>query len=183
MTDQAILIHENEALRARLSHLLESKTISLFDEVDPATGEYKRQIQRLDTYGVHDKLLKFEKQHGVGYGLPGHVKPEQPDPEPPKPCAPKQTGRPCKVLFRHRTGEEVQDAFFHGFFTEASVVPASSLRGGHPGGQVSTVQALVELRDGSVVKVDPGNIHFIDSRERFESHAWCGPYPWDVVTP
>ena len=85
------------------------------------------------------------------------------------------TGRPCKVLFLRRTDAEVRDAFFHGFFTESYVAPASALKGGRPGGQVSTVQALVELRDGSVLRVDPQHIHFLDSRARFEEYDWGEP--------
>lgn len=48
----------------RLCHLLQSETIRLFDEWDPRTQDYKRDIRRLDTYGVaiqvprHDKLRK-----------------------------------------------------------------------------------------------------------------------------
>lgn len=85
------------------------------------------------------------------------------------------TGRPCKVLLLRRAGEVVRDAFFHGFFTEAYVAPASALKGGHPGGQVSTVQALVELRDGCVLRVDPQRIRFLDSRARFEEYDRSEP--------
>lgn len=70
------LKEEKEALEKRLNYLLRSKTIQLFDETDPVTGEHLRQISRLDTYGVHRKLLEFEKSNGVGYGLPGHEPPE-----------------------------------------------------------------------------------------------------------
>lgn len=54
--------HENERLRKRLQHLLQSETIRLFDEVIPGTGEYKRDIRRLDTYGLKYKLLQAEKE-------------------------------------------------------------------------------------------------------------------------
>lgn len=50
-----------ERLERRLKHLLQSKTIQLFDEVDPRTGDYKRNIKRLDTYGVHYKVMEYER--------------------------------------------------------------------------------------------------------------------------
>lgn len=57
----AELEQELERTKARLRHLLTSKTIQLFDEVDPRTGEYVRRIGRLDSYGVKDRLLHFER--------------------------------------------------------------------------------------------------------------------------
>ncbi len=53
---------ENERLRKRLNHLLQSETIKLFNETIPGTGEYKRDIRRLDTYGLKYKLLQAEKE-------------------------------------------------------------------------------------------------------------------------
>jgi hypothetical protein len=50
-----------EEMESRLEHLLQSKTIQLFDEVRPQTGEYRRDIRRLDTYGVHYKMREFER--------------------------------------------------------------------------------------------------------------------------
>lgn len=61
---------ENEALRddfhrydGRLRHLLQSKTIQLFDEVDHS-GDYVRDIKRLDTYGVNYKIREYEANGG-----------------------------------------------------------------------------------------------------------------------
>lgn len=61
---------ENEALRrevhvleGRLRHLLQSKTIQLFDEKDHS-GNYVRDIKRLDTYGVHYKMREWEAKGG-----------------------------------------------------------------------------------------------------------------------
>ena len=58
---------EIASLEARLKHLLTSKTISLFDEKDPRTGEYLREIWRLDSYGTHQRI----REHEFLYGMPG----------------------------------------------------------------------------------------------------------------
>ena len=58
-----VLQKENEILENRLRHLLRSKTISMFDEKDRHTGEYVRDISRLDTYGVQYKLKKYEDKY------------------------------------------------------------------------------------------------------------------------
>lgn len=39
---------EYELLLKRFRHLLESDIIALYDEVDPRTGKYKRDIKELD---------------------------------------------------------------------------------------------------------------------------------------
>ena len=39
---------EYELLLKRFRHLMKSETIALYDEVDPRTGEYKRDIKELD---------------------------------------------------------------------------------------------------------------------------------------
>ena len=39
---------EYELLLKRFRHLMESETIASYDEVDPRTGEYKRDIKELD---------------------------------------------------------------------------------------------------------------------------------------
>ena len=40
---------EYELLLKRFRHLLESDAVRLYDEVDPRTKEYKRDIRELDT--------------------------------------------------------------------------------------------------------------------------------------
>lgn len=47
-------------LENRLAHLLESETIRMFDEKDWKTGEYVRNIKRLDSYGLPCRLLGHE---------------------------------------------------------------------------------------------------------------------------
>ena len=43
------LAEENEALRRRLQHLLQSETVRMYDEIDPRTRKYQRDIRQLDT--------------------------------------------------------------------------------------------------------------------------------------
>lgn len=66
--------------------------------------------------------------------------------------------RPCIV-----TGKEnAKNALFHRWVDVAEVIPPSPLRGGHGGGQLWAVYGLVEYEDGSVQKVFPERIRFID---------------------
>lgn len=51
-----------DRLEERLRHLLQSKTISLFDEVDPRTQKHRRDIRKLDTYGVDLSVLANERR-------------------------------------------------------------------------------------------------------------------------
>jgi hypothetical protein len=55
------LMQRAEDMEKRLEHLLRSRTIQLFDEVAIRTGEYKRDIRRLDTYGLHYKIKEYER--------------------------------------------------------------------------------------------------------------------------
>ncbi len=66
--------------------------------------------------------------------------------------------RPCLV---HMQKENVH-ALFHMFCMEAYPIEPSPLVGGTPGGQVCTTFALVEFDDGTVHRVGPTQIQFID---------------------
>lgn len=55
-----------------------------------------------------------------------------------------------------------EEATFHGFFLEQYVIDASPMVGGHNGGQVSTIVALIEMPDGIVRRVPPTHIRFVD---------------------
>ena len=55
------LERERDILEKRLRHLLESKTICMFDELKPRTGEYLRDIKTLDAR--RDQLLALEKRY------------------------------------------------------------------------------------------------------------------------
>lgn len=46
------LKEENEVLRRRLQHLLQSETVRMYDEIDPRTREYMRDIRQLDASSV-----------------------------------------------------------------------------------------------------------------------------------
>lgn len=50
---------ENEVLLRRFRHLLESDTIALYDEVDPRTKEYMRDIKELDESVI---ILRIPKE-------------------------------------------------------------------------------------------------------------------------
>ena len=66
------LAEENEVLRRRLQHLLQSETVRMYDEIDPATREYMRDIRNLDTnfvtvppIKVGDTIFEVDCEHGV----------------------------------------------------------------------------------------------------------------------
>lgn len=69
--------------------------------------------------------------------------------------------RPCVFILRE-TGE--CRGLFHGWFVESRIVPPSNLRGGHPGGAVQEVIALVEDINGDMHKISPKHITFIDGK-------------------
>ena len=58
--------------------------------------------------------------------------------------------RPCLI------GEKKRKALFHQWVSDAYA------------GSV----AIVEYEDGSVARVTPKNIHFLDSNEKFEGYDW-----------
>ena len=53
-------------------------------------------------------------------------------------------------------------ALFHCWIPVSEIVAPSLMVGGHGGGVVSGVLALLELEDGSMVRVAPGDIVFAD---------------------
>lgn len=55
---------------------------------------------------------------------------------------------------------------FHCFEQYANVVGASALVGGHPGGQISQVYAIIEDEKGNIFRVDPTAIVFTDNEFR-----------------
>ena len=86
--------------------------------------------------------------------------------------------RPClvEIIGRRSRGEvsakETRRGLFHGFVTVAEVAAPSIARGSHNGGQLSDVFALVEFSDGTVRKVDPERLQFLDSAAEFDCYAW-----------
>lgn len=68
------------------------------------------------------------------------------------------------IKIRYETrGCEVdgRPGYFHCWEHWANVVGESALRGGHPGGQVGQVYAIVEFSDG-VKRIDPAKVKFTD---------------------
>lgn len=61
---------------------------------------------------------------------------------------------------------EDENYLFHCFEQHANVVGASALVGGHPGGQVSKVCAIIEDEKGNIFRVDPTAIVFTDNEFR-----------------
>ncbi len=68
--------------------------------------------------------------------------------------------RPCLV---EKTGEK---ALFHRWAEVAEIVPPSITFGGHNGGVVKDVMALIELEDGRVCMIRASAIRFLDSEKR-----------------
>ena len=56
-----------------------------------------------------------------------------------------------------------ENYLFHCFEQYANVVGASALVGGHPGGQVSQVCAIIEDEKGNIFRVDSTAIVFTDN--------------------
>lgn len=74
--------------------------------------------------------------------------------------------RPCLV----GCDDDAEKALFHCWSNRAYIIEPSMLVGGCPGGQVWNTYGIVELEDGSVVEVPPGNIRFLDNP--LEELAW-----------
>lgn len=70
--------------------------------------------------------------------------------------------RPCKV------GEELH--LFHGFTQISQIVPPSLMRGGHGGGVVTGVYAILESRDGTVGLAEAQRVQFLDTPEEFTEY-------------
>ena len=54
-------------------------------------------------------------------------------------------------------------ALFHCWFQVSEIVAPSVRKGGHAGGVISGVLGLVEYEDGTVHKILPENIQFLDN--------------------
>lgn len=79
--------------------------------------------------------------------------------------------RPCMLSTPRRNGPpEESKALFHGFFQVAEVAAPSMVRGGHQGGQLADVQALIELEDGTLRLVEVSCIRFLDSAGCFDAY-------------
>lgn len=72
----------------------------------------------------------------------------------------RQYFRPCTIFGRK--------ALFHRWVERQYIIAPSPMVGGHTGGTVRTIAALVEFEDGTCDLVDPIMIKFVDS-SRIES--------------
>lgn len=84
--------------------------------------------------------------------------------------------RQCMVMF----GNKMQKGFFHAFGCAAGIIPPSLMRGGHPGGQVITTYALIELEDGTIYKADPDKVVFLDTAALMSEYDWGEETPKEV---
>lgn len=71
--------------------------------------------------------------------------------------------RPCKV------GEELY--LFHTFAQISQIVPPSNLIGGHSGGTVSGVYAVLERCDGAVIIMEAQLVQFLDQPDEFDKYV------------
>ena len=77
-----------------------------------------------------------------------------------QPAKSSQNYRVCKILDKENNAQ--RNGIFHGFFSISQIVPPSPLRGGHTGGVVSDVLALVEDEHGVCKYLPANSISFID---------------------
>lgn len=68
---------------------------------------------------------------------------------------------------------ENENHLFHGFEQWSNVIGESVAIGGHPGGQISQVFALIEDENGNIKRVDPTAIKFTDNE--FKNYCFPGP--------
>ena len=59
-------------------------------------------------------------------------------------------------------------AIFHRWVEVRQIVPPSVMVGGHAGGVVSDIFALVEIEGGSMTYSEPKDVQFIDTKEHME---------------
>ena len=81
--------------------------------------------------------------------------------------------RPCRV------GKYLcENGVFHGWAEISEIVPPSVTIGGHGGGVVKDIFAVVELEDGTLRKFPTEEIKFLDSDQLFNDlHYDGGCYP------
>ena len=66
--------------------------------------------------------------------------------------------RPCLILPNKRRG------LCHGIFQDSYIVPPSIMVGGHSGGVVANPVAIVEVEDGQLIRVNPIEVKFVDTK-------------------
>ena len=61
--------------------------------------------------------------------------------------------------------ETQKEALFHRWDEEKQVVGESAMIGGHPAGQIAYMLGIVEYMDGTVKRVSPEYIKFLDTKD------------------
>lgn len=74
--------------------------------------------------------------------------------------------RPCYVV----ANGNKQKALFHCWSFHSNVVSPSPMVGGHPGGVIARMSAIVELEDGDVTLTEPHCIKFVSGV--FDDYTW-----------
>lgn len=72
--------------------------------------------------------------------------------------------RPCLIWCRKDNIEPAKKALFHLWEHSTRVIDSRPYMSGHTGGTESTVFGIVELEDGSVIRVNPCQIQFTDNK-------------------
>lgn len=79
------------------------------------------------------------------------------------------TLRPCYYQNQNKGSQKLK-ALFHQLATIQRPVPGGLTIGSAPGGQLSTVYAVIELENGTIRYVDPYEITFLDNP--FGDYCW-----------
>ena len=83
------------------------------------------------------------------------------------------TLRPC-YWQSHNKGSRKFKALFHQLVTIQRPVPGGLTIGSAPGGQLSTMYAVIELENGTIRYVDPYEITFLDNP--ISDYCWPDDY-------
>lgn len=76
--------------------------------------------------------------------------------------------RPCWI----NDGEIKRKALFHCWEQKSQLLGASLMLGGHPGGVVSGMVALVEYEDGTMHEEYPRDVRFDDTEAVMSEYVW-----------
>lgn len=74
--------------------------------------------------------------------------------------------RPCIVSNKYK-------ALFHCWQDKSQIIPPSVMQGGHGGGAIRNMLAIVECEDGSVHEAYPYEIRFLDNK--LSEYCFCEP--------
>lgn len=83
----------------------------------------------------------------------------------------KQTGKPLRKCVVDGKPNEV--FLFHTWYTKSSVIEPSPMIGGHPGGTVSYLLAVLENeKTGQVIEAFAGTVKFLNEQEDAKHSVW-----------